>query len=104
MIEVKECKKKVDAYCTTTERLEADVERRTKELKDLRKNPEAKALRSDVHRLVNDLATTRSRAQEKVDKLQKEIEKKIDQINSYIQQMSWEESLAKKNDELGVFE
>ncbi|KAL2537790.1 hypothetical protein Fot_19181 [Forsythia ovata] len=85
MIEVEEYKKNVDAYCSTTERLEAE------------------ALRSDVHRLVNDLAATCARAQEKDDKLQKEIEKKRDELNSfYVQQMSWEESLAKKDEELGV--
>ncbi|KAL2489199.1 Uncharacterized protein Fot_42491 [Forsythia ovata] len=74
--DVEEYKKKVNEYCSITEHLEAEVERKTKELKDLRKNPEVEMLRTDVHRLVNDLAATRTRAQEKDDKLQKEIEKK----------------------------
>ncbi|KAL2545338.1 hypothetical protein Fot_14571 [Forsythia ovata] len=76
VVEVEEYKKKVNDYCSITELLEAKVERRTNELEDLRKNPEAERLKVDVRDLVNDLAATRARAQEKDDKLHKEIEKK----------------------------
>ncbi|KAL2489269.1 hypothetical protein Fot_42561 [Forsythia ovata] len=61
-VEVKEYKKKVNEYCSITVRLDAEVERKTKELKDLKKNPEAEMLRADVHHLVNDLTATRTRA------------------------------------------
>ncbi|KAL2529357.1 Uncharacterized protein Fot_21958 [Forsythia ovata] len=85
-------------------RLEEEVERRTKELEDLRRNPEAEKLKADVHHLVNDLAATRTSAQEKEDKLEKEIEKKKEEINSfYVQHISWEQGLAKKDEELGIF-
>ncbi|KAL2531954.1 hypothetical protein Adt_05305 [Abeliophyllum distichum] len=67
--EVKEYKKKVNEYCSITKRLKAEVEKRTKEFEHLRKNSEAEMLRADVHCLVNDLAATRARAQEKKDKL-----------------------------------
>ncbi|KAL2455135.1 hypothetical protein Fot_57770 [Forsythia ovata] len=101
--EEKEYKKKVNDCCSIIERLEAKVERMIKKLEDLRKNPEVERLKDDVHRLVNDLAATHARAQAKEDKLQKEIEKKRDEINSfYVQHMSWEEGLAKKDEELGV--
>ncbi|KAL2488275.1 hypothetical protein Fot_41567 [Forsythia ovata] len=101
--EVEEYKKKVNDYCSITEHLEVEVDRRMKELEDLRKNPEAERLKANILRLVNDLAVTHAGAQEKEDKLQKEIEKKKEKINSFnVQQMSWEEGLAKKNEELGV--
>ncbi|KAL2488222.1 Uncharacterized protein Fot_41514 [Forsythia ovata] len=101
--EVEEYKKKVNNYCSITERLEVEVDMRMNELEDLRKNLEAERLKDNVHRLVNDLAVTRARAQEKEDKLHKEIEKKREKINSFnVQQMSWEEGLAKKDEDLGV--
>ncbi|KAL2509311.1 hypothetical protein Fot_32958 [Forsythia ovata] len=70
--EVEEYKKKVDDLSSSVECLTAEIVRRTKELEELRKNHEVESLRVDVHRLVNDLATSRARAQEREDKLQKE--------------------------------
>ncbi|KAL2557399.1 hypothetical protein Fot_02138 [Forsythia ovata] len=90
VVEVEEYKKKVNEYCSITERLEAEVEMRMKELEDLKKSPQPRTI-------------TRARTQEKDDKLRKEIKNKRGEVNSfYVQQMSWEESLAKKDDELGV--
>ncbi|KAL2554072.1 hypothetical protein Fot_07691 [Forsythia ovata] len=102
-VELEEYKKKVNKYCSTIERLEVEVERWTKELEDLRKTPEAETLKADVRRLFDDLTATRARAQKREDKLQKEVEKKIEEINMfYIQQKSWDEGLAKKDEEVGV--
>ncbi|KAL2526428.1 hypothetical protein Adt_11482 [Abeliophyllum distichum] len=53
MADVEEYKKKGNNYCSISERLMAEVERRTNELENLRKNPEAERLKLDVHRLVN---------------------------------------------------
>ncbi|KAL2528665.1 hypothetical protein Fot_21266 [Forsythia ovata] len=101
--EVDKFKKKFNNYCSIAERLEEEVERRTKKLEDLRRNPKAEMLKADVHRLVNDLAATPARAQEKEYKLQKEIEKKKEEIYYfYVHQMSWEEGMAKKDEELGI--
>ncbi|KAL2509304.1 hypothetical protein Fot_32951 [Forsythia ovata] len=100
---VEEYKKKIDDLFSSIERLTAEIVRQTKELEELRKNPKAENVRGDGYRLVNDLAASRARAQEREDKLQKEVEKKKDEINSfYIQHVSWKEGLAKKDEELGV--
>ncbi|KAL2546004.1 hypothetical protein Fot_15416 [Forsythia ovata] len=101
--EVEEYKKKVDGLSFSVERLEVEVERQTNELEELRKNPEVESLRADVRYLVNELVASCAWAQEIEDKLQKEVEKKREKINSfYIQHVSWEEGLAKKYEKLGV--
>ncbi|KAL2497925.1 hypothetical protein Adt_23475 [Abeliophyllum distichum] len=76
VVKMEEYKKNINEYYPVIERLEAEVERRMKELEGLRKNPKAKTLRIDVRCLVNDIAAVHTRAKEKEDKLQKEIEKK----------------------------
>ncbi|KAL2483211.1 Uncharacterized protein Fot_44655 [Forsythia ovata] len=60
--DVEEYKKKFDEHCSITDCLEAEVEMRTKELEELRKNPEAEKLKFDIHHLSDDLVATRSRA------------------------------------------
>ncbi|KAL2499666.1 hypothetical protein Adt_25216 [Abeliophyllum distichum] len=86
---VKEYNKEFDEYSSIVDHLETEVERRSKELEDLRRNLKVQTLRTDVHRLENDLNTTRVQAQEKEDKLQKDIEKKREEITFfYVQQMS----------------
>ncbi|KAL2501493.1 hypothetical protein Fot_35341 [Forsythia ovata] len=46
---VEDFKKKVDDLTSLDERLEAEVERRTKKVEVYKKNPEAKRLRADIH-------------------------------------------------------
>ncbi|KAL2488616.1 hypothetical protein Fot_41908 [Forsythia ovata] len=74
--EVEEYKKKFNDYCSIIKRLEAKVERRMKELENLRKNPEAENLKVDVHYLVNNLDATRTWAQEKEDEIQRRLKRK----------------------------
>ncbi|KAL2546187.1 hypothetical protein Fot_15420 [Forsythia ovata] len=93
--EVEEYKKNFNDYCSITERLEAEVERRTKELEDLRRNPEAEKLKADVHRLVNDVAATCTRAQEKEDKHQKDGELGVLNANVESQDLALAEMSAK---------
>ncbi|KAL2537895.1 hypothetical protein Fot_19286 [Forsythia ovata] len=101
--EVREYKKKFTDLSSTVERREAKVERTTNELEELRKNPKSGKLKADVCLLANDLTASRTRAQETKNKIQQEVEKKREEIKMfYVQQKSWEEDLAKKDEELGV--
>ncbi|KAL2546009.1 hypothetical protein Fot_15242 [Forsythia ovata] len=93
--EVEEYKKNFNDYCSITERLEAEVERRTKKLEDLRRNAEAEKLKADVHRLVNDVVATCTRAQEKEDKHQKDGELGVLNANVESQDLALAEMSAK---------
>ncbi|KAL2501477.1 hypothetical protein Fot_35325 [Forsythia ovata] len=62
-------KKKVDDLTSLDDRLEAEVERRTKEVEVYKKYSEAKRLKVNIHCLENDLEAFRTWAEEKDEKL-----------------------------------
>ncbi|KAL2559037.1 hypothetical protein Fot_03776 [Forsythia ovata] len=101
--EVEDYKKKVHDLTSLAERLESEVERRTKKFEAYKKDLKVERLRVDVHRLVTDLEASRAQAEEKEENLRRELDKKKKKINMfYIQQKSWDEGLALKNKELGI--
>ncbi|KAL2512911.1 hypothetical protein Adt_18511 [Abeliophyllum distichum] len=57
-VEVKEYKKKINDMTSLVEHLEVEIQRRSMEVEEYKKNLEAKRLRADVHHLASNLLTS----------------------------------------------